>query len=94
MQERMTSAVFKKIGRRSKVISKQVRILNWSLRRRQIDLDEENFDILLLMQRNISSKLNTVQTPTDHHLSLQLLPNDEIVSQRGKKEEKDEIDDK
>ena len=50
--------VLQKVDRRSKPIKKQEKIVNKNLQKKQIFLEEENFDILRLLQKNDGIKVN------------------------------------
>lgn len=49
--------VLQKVDRRSKPIKKQEKIVNKNLIKKQIFLEEENFDILRLLQKNTDVNL-------------------------------------
>lgn len=53
-QSTMMQVVLQKIDRRSKPIRKQTKIVQESLAKKKIFLDQENFDILSLLQQNQS----------------------------------------
>lgn len=55
-QATMMQVVLQKIDRRSKPIRKQTKIVTNSLNKKQIHLEEENFDILQLLRQNNQSK--------------------------------------
>jgi len=44
--------ILQKIDRRSKPIKKQEKVVNHNLKKKKIYLEEENFDILTLLQKN------------------------------------------
>ena len=51
-QANFIQVIFQKIDRRSKPIRKQEKIVNQNLKKKNIYLEEENFDILSLLQKN------------------------------------------
>lgn len=51
-QANFIQVIFQKIDRRSKPIRKQEKMVNLNLKKKNIYLEEENFDILSLLQKN------------------------------------------
>jgi len=51
-QTNFMQVILQKIDRRSKPIKKQEKIVNHNLKKKKIFLEEENFDILSLLQKN------------------------------------------
>jgi hypothetical protein len=55
MQTKMASILLQKIDRRTRPIRRFGKTLNQSLKKKNIHLDQPNFDILTLMQSNFSN---------------------------------------
>lgn len=51
-QTNFMQVILQKIDRRSKPIKKQEKVVNHNLKKKKIYLEEENFDILTLLQKN------------------------------------------